>query len=89
MIPTYDEADNVTLLLRRLTESYPDPNVTFLVVDDESPDNTHDPADAGRLLARVASDADVAIGSRYVAGGSTPGRGSWRSPFTSATASGG
>ena len=33
-------------------------------------DFSHDSADAGRLLARVAADADVAIGSRYVAGGS-------------------
>ena len=117
-------------MLGRLTELYPDPNVTFLVVDDESPDGTgrlvrefapsdgrvhliegrkhglgaayvrgiahaldalgaevvvqmdadfsYDPADAGRLLARVASDADVAIGSRYVAGGSIDQRWSWR-----------
>ena len=122
VIPTYNEADNITLLLPRLAELYPDPNVRFLVVDDESPDGTgrlvrecaaadarvhllegrkrglgaayvrgichaldaleadvvvqmdadfsHDPADAGRLLARVAAGADVAIGSRYVAGGS-------------------
>ena len=32
-------------------------------------DFSHDPEDAGRLLDRVASDADVAIGSRYVAAG--------------------
>ena len=32
-------------------------------------DFSHDPEDAGRLLARVATDADVVIGSRYVAGG--------------------
>ena len=122
VIPTYNEADNITLLLPRLAELYPDPNVLFLVVDDESPDGTgrlvrefaaadarvhllegkkrglgaayvrgichaldalgadvvvqmdadfsHDPADAGRLLARVAAGADVAIGSRYVPGGS-------------------
>ena len=122
VIPTYNEADNITLLLRRLSELYRDPNVMFLVVDDESPDGTgrlvrefaagddrvhllegkkrglgaayvrgithamdrleadvviqmdadfsHDPADAGRLVARVTADADVAIGSRYVAGGS-------------------
>ena len=30
---------------------------------------SHDPADAGRLLARVATGADVRIGSRYVPGG--------------------
>lgn len=33
-------------------------------------DFSHDPADLPRL---VASDADLAIGSRYVAGGATPG----------------
>ena len=33
-------------------------------------DLSHDPADARRLLARLADGADVAIGSRYVAGGS-------------------
>ena len=32
-------------------------------------DFSHDPADAGRLLERVAAGADVAIGSRYVPGG--------------------
>ena len=32
-------------------------------------DFSHDPADARRLLARLADGADVAIGSRYVAGG--------------------
>ena len=122
VIPTYNEAENITLLLQRLSELYPDPNMLFLVVDDESPDGTgrlvqgvaasdarvhllegkkrglgaayvrgichaldalgaevvvqmdadfsHDPADAGRLLARVAAGADVAVGSRYVPGGS-------------------
>ena len=30
---------------------------------------SRDPEDGGRLLARVTTDADVAIGSRYVAGG--------------------
>ena len=33
-------------------------------------DLSHDPADARRLLDRLADGADVAIGSRYVAGGS-------------------
>ena len=129
MIPTYNEADNIALLLPRLTDLYPDSSMTFLVVDDESPDGTgrlvrefaasdgrvhllegkkrglgaayvrgithaldalgaevvvqmdadfsHDPADVGRLPARVAADADVAIGSRYVAGGSLDQGWSW------------
>lgn len=33
-------------------------------------DFSHDPADARKLLARVAHGADAAIGSRYVSGGS-------------------
>ncbi len=122
IIPTYNEAENITLLLQRLSELYQDRNMMFLVVDDESPDGTgllvrefarrdarvhllegkkrglgaayvrgithamdrleaevvvqmdadfsHDPEDAGRLVECVAAGADVAIGSRYVPGGS-------------------
>ena len=121
VIPTYNESENIILLLEQLTKLYPDPDMAFLVVDDESPDGTgrlvweyavsdarihllegkkrglgaayirgithavdslgaavvvqmdadfsHDPATVGRLLARVAEGTDVAIGSRYVAGG--------------------
>ena len=131
VIPTYNEAADITPLLLRLTGLYRNPDTAFLVVDDESPDGTarlvreftatdgrvhllegprrgfgqacvrgivhaldalgadivvqmdadfsHDPADAGRLLARLtggdAEDrADVAIGSRYVAGGTVDPR---------------
>ena len=126
VVPTYNEALNVTSLLQRLTELYPSPDVTFLIVDDESPDGTgrlvrafaatddrvrllegkrrgfgqayvrgmtyaldvlspdvvvqmdadfsHDPADAGKLLARLADGADVVIGSRYVSGGAVDRR---------------
>ena len=123
VIPTYNEALNITLLLTQLTQLYGDADTAFLVVDDGSPDGTarlvrefasvaggcvhllegkrrglgnayirgithamdvlgagvvvqmdadfsHDPVDAGRLLRRIADGADVAIGSRYVAGGS-------------------
>ncbi len=121
VIPTFNEAPNIEPLLRRVTGLYAEPDITFLVVDDESPDGTarlvrafaesdgrvrllegprrglgrayvrgmshaleilgagvivqmdadfsHDPADARRLLARLADGADVAIGSRYTAGG--------------------
>ena len=121
VIPTYNEASNVTPLLRRLTELYRSPDTVFLLIDDDSPDRTsdliracarsdgrirllvgsrrgfgeayvrgmrhaletlgagvvvqmdadfsHDPADAARLLAWIERGADVAIGSRYAAGG--------------------
>ena len=126
VIPTYNEALNVTPLLQRLCELYRDDDTAFLIVDDESPDGTaqlvrefargerrvyllegrrrglgdayvrgithaletlgadvivqmdadfsHDPADARRLLAHLEAGADVAIGSRYVAGGTVDAR---------------
>ncbi|MDE0284819.1 MAG: glycosyltransferase family 2 protein [Gammaproteobacteria bacterium] len=40
VIPTYNEALNITALLRQLTELYPDGGCAFLVVDDRSPDGT-------------------------------------------------
>jgi dolichol-phosphate mannosyltransferase len=36
-------------------------------------DFSHDPADVARLLATLDAGADLAIGSRYVPGGATPG----------------
>ena len=36
-------------------------------------DFSHDPADVPRLVAACAEGADLAIGSRYVPGGATPG----------------
>ncbi len=126
VIPTYNEAGNITPILERLSALYQEVNTIFLVVDDESQDGTaelvrefsasdsrvlllsgrrrglgdaymrgiahaldaleataivqmdadfsHDPADAARLLARLGDDADVVIGSRYVAGGSVDER---------------
>ena len=40
-------------------------------------DFSHDPTDVARLIGAVEEGADLAIGSRYVAGGSTPGW-TWR-----------
>ncbi len=40
VIPTYNEALNITRLLKQLAETYPHHNVSFLVVDDSSPDGT-------------------------------------------------
>lgn len=121
-VPTYQEADNVDTLVRRVREAAPD--AAILVVDDASPDGTadkaeaiaaelggvsvlrrpgklglgsayraghaagtargyellaqidadlsHDPSDLPRLLAAIDAGADLAIGSRYVPGGSVP-----------------
>jgi glycosyltransferase involved in cell wall biosynthesis len=129
VLPTYNEADNIAEVLRRLHKAVP--NAGVLVVDDASPDGTadlvedlarqreltdlqvhrrpakaglgsayrdgfrlglaagadvlveldsdlsHDPADLPALLAAVQHGADLAIGSRYVPGGSIP-RWTWR-----------
>jgi len=122
VVPTYNEAANITELLRRVRRAVPDADV--LVVDDASPDGTaelatavsrdvgsvtvlrragksglgaayragfawgiargydilveidadlsHDPEVVPRLLQAIRRGADLAIGSRYVAGGATP-----------------
>ena len=121
-IPTYQEVENIDLVLRRVRDAAP--SATILVVDDSSPDGTadkaealaaelgdvqvlrrprkmglgsayregfaaglargydafveidadlsHDPADIPRLLRAIDQGADLAIGSRYVEGGSVP-----------------
>jgi dolichol-phosphate mannosyltransferase len=122
VLPTYEEADNIVEVLRRVRAAAPEADV--LVVDDSSPDGTadvakvagaelggvevivrpgkaglgtayragfrhgqelgyevlvemdsdlsHDPASLPALLAAVEAGADLAIGSRYVPGGSIP-----------------
>ena len=45
----------------------------FEVVVSMDADGSHDPAALGALLAAVENGADLAMGSRYVAGGSVPG----------------
>lgn len=130
VIPTYNEADNVTPLLERLATLHAGGDTAIVVVDDHSPDGTgrlvrdfaavdprvhlleaprrglghayvrgirhaldalgaetivqmdadfsHDPADARRLIDRLGAGVDVAIGSRYVAGGGIDDRWSLR-----------
>ena len=122
VLPTYDEAANITEVLRRLRLACPEARV--LVVDDASPDGTadvvealadeiggvellrrsgksglgsayrdgfrrglaqgfdilvamdsdlsHDPGVLPQLLEAIEQGADLAIGSRYVPGGSIP-----------------
>ena len=52
VIPTYNEAGNITQLLQRLAELYPGANMLFLIVDDKSPDGT------GRLVREFAAGDD-------------------------------
>lgn len=59
VIPTYNEASNVTPLLRRLTELYRSPDTVFLLIDDDSPDRTSD-------LVRACARSDGRI--RLLAG---------------------
>ncbi len=122
VLPTYEEADNIAEVLRRLRAAAP--SVEVLVIDDSSPDGTaaiakaaahelgkvdvtvrpgksglgsayrdgfreglalgydvlvemdsdlsHDPSALPELLKAVEGGADLAIGSRYVPGGSIP-----------------
>jgi dolichol-phosphate mannosyltransferase len=122
VLPTYEEAANITEVLERVRAAAPD--VEVLVVDDGSPDGTadladavgrelgqidvlrrpgkaglgsayrdgfaiglergaevliemdadlsHDPAALSSLLGAIDDGADLAIGSRYVPGGSIP-----------------
>jgi dolichol-phosphate mannosyltransferase len=122
VLPTYQEADNIAEVLRRLRAAVPAADV--LVVDDASPDGTsdvakaaahelggvdvlvrpgkaglgsayrtgfaegvergydvlvemdsdlsHDPAALPSLLQALEDGADLAIGSRYIPGGSIP-----------------
>ena len=69
-IPTYNEADNLELIVQRLRESVPDADV--LVIDDGSPDGT------GEIADRLAADDHAVhvlhrtqkqgLGAAYVAG---------------------
>jgi dolichol-phosphate mannosyltransferase len=70
VLPTYQEADNVAPVLRRLREAVP--AATILVVDDGSPDGTADLAEAaGRELGQVEvlrRSGKQGLGSSYRAG---------------------
>ncbi len=122
VLPTYNEAENISALLDRVRTALP--SASILVVDDASPDQTaelaekegerlgqitvmrrpgksglgsayrdgfawglahgfevmvemdsdfsHDPDDLPALIAAVEAGNDLAIGSRYVPGGSIP-----------------
>jgi glycosyltransferase involved in cell wall biosynthesis len=122
VLPTYNEADNIAEVLRRLRSAAPAADI--LVVDDASPDRTaeiaraasatlggidvlmrgrksglgsayrdgfteglrrgyqvvvemdsdlsHDPAALPSLLSAIDDGADLAVGSRYIPGGSIP-----------------
>ena len=61
VIPTYNEASNVTPLLQRLCDLYRDDDTRFLIVDDESPDGT---AQRVREFARDDSRVHLLQGRR-------------------------
>jgi dolichol-phosphate mannosyltransferase len=123
LIPTYQEADNVAIILGRVRAAMPSADI--LVIDDGSPDGTadlaestaaelgqvfvlrraaksglgpsylagyswaieagyeividmdadgsHDPASVPALVDQVEAGADLAMGSRWIPGGSIPG----------------
>lgn len=72
IIPTYNEAENITTIISRLQAAQPESHV--LVVDDNSPDGTGDIAD--RLAAEDAADRihvmhrteKNGLGGAYIAG---------------------
>jgi len=70
VVPTYNEADNIGQVLRRIREAMPE--ATVLVVDDGSPDGT---ADMAEVLGKELGDIEVmrrhgksGLGSAYRAG---------------------
>lgn len=72
IIPTYNEASNITTIVERAQRAQPD--VHILVVDDNSPDGTgdiadklaiDDPADRINVLHRTKKDG---LGGAYIAG---------------------
>ena len=77
VIPTYNEADNVRIIVDRVRTAVP--QVDVLIADDNSPDGTGAIADElassdGQVhvlhrLLDALRDADLVIGSRYVPGG--------------------
>ena len=70
VVPTYNERDNVRLLLPAVRESVPDADV--LVVDDNSPDGTGDAvAEVARHLEQIVllrRPGKLGLGSAYRAG---------------------
>ncbi|HEX9995290.1 MAG TPA: polyprenol monophosphomannose synthase [Acidimicrobiales bacterium] len=70
VLPTFDEADNIAEVLRRIRAATPE--VDVLVVDDGSPDGTADLAEAaGREVGRVEvlrRPAKSGLGTAYRAG---------------------
>lgn len=76
VVPTYDEVDNVRLIVDALA-ALETPNLHVLIVDDNSPDGTGDVADqlaaqdpgSVQVLHRKVKDG---LGRAYVAGMSWP-----------------
>ncbi len=63
VLPTYNEAENIDHVLRRIRTALPDAGV--LVVDDGSPDGT---AESGREAGRASSATSRSCGARVKSG---------------------
>src|SRR5262245_41524521 len=70
VIPTYNEADNIRLIVSRLRAAVPD--VEVLIADDGSPDGTGEIADelaaADRLVHVLHRAGKEGLGAAYLAG---------------------
>jgi dolichol-phosphate mannosyltransferase len=70
VVPTYDEAENIAIMLDRVLAAVPDAQV--LVVDDNSPDGTGDLVasrrDFGRRVHLLRRGAKAGLGAAYRAG---------------------
>jgi len=69
-VPTYEEAENIEVLIRRVREALPDAHI--LVVDDNSPDGTAEKTEAlGAELGNIEvlrRPSKMGLGSAYRAG---------------------
>src|SRR5580704_354924 len=72
VVPTYNERDNVPLVVELLKRTLEHVSWEVIFVDDNSPDGTAAAVRAlGAMLERIRKgDVDVVVGSRYIPGGS-------------------
>ena len=71
MVPTYNEAENIDEVLRRVRRAAPDADI--LVIDDGSPDGTAELAEAARPRGRAHRRAAPSARSRASGPRTAPG----------------